>query len=544
MLNLSRLGFNINGRRMVKYFLTLFIVNLVLFADSGFIELPIGLTEEEKGKLHIISEMGRETSPPQSPVRNIAEFEPMQGVLIRYPFGISTSLIREMAEDVIIYCLVSSNSQSSAFSSMNNAGVNMENVEFINGSTDSYWTRDYGPWWIVDGNNEIGIVDFTYNRPRPNDNNAPFKVSNHLNIPYFSADIISTGGNYMTDGYGISAAAHIAYTENNECNTNNESSVPLPHCAYVDNIMEQYYGINTYHVVADPNNEYIDHIDCWGKYLSPHKVLIREVPTWHSQYDEIEQIAEYFTNTQTIYGELWEVFRIYTGSDQPYTNSLILNEKVLVPIMNNSYDDDALAVYQEAMPGYEVIGFTGSWQSTDALHCRVKGIPDVNMIQIFHNPINDQIEIQDVFMVEAIIKNLNNVELIEEELKVVWWTDNMDESESVVMNVCQLDNPDCYFANIPSQIEDGIIKYYIRVLDETGKFARLPMAGYYSFSFLGSDLYDLGDLNQDGIINILDIVSMVNIVLDSQQNTSADLNNDGVINILDVILLVNIVLEN
>ena len=24
-------------------------------------------------------------------------------------------------------------------------------------------------------------------------------------------------------------------------------------------------------MVADPNNEYIDHIDCWGKYLSPTK---------------------------------------------------------------------------------------------------------------------------------------------------------------------------------------------------------------------------------------------------------------------------------
>ena len=27
--------------------------------------------------------------------------------------------------------------------------------------------------------------------------------------------------------------------------------------------MEDYYGIETYHVVPDPNNTYIDHIDCW-----------------------------------------------------------------------------------------------------------------------------------------------------------------------------------------------------------------------------------------------------------------------------------------
>ena len=224
-------------------------------------ELPIGFTPYEWENRHIINEMGSRTDPPPGPVRNIAEYEPMQGVLIRYPFGISTSLIREMAEDVIVYCLVSSNQQNSAYNSMNSGDVNMDNVEFILGSTDSYWTRDYGPWWVVDGNGEMGIVDFTYNRPRPNDNQAPYKVSEHLDVPYYSADFVSTGGNYMTDGNGISASTQIAYTENSQCGTNDQSSIPLPPCSYVDDILTDYYGVSTYHVVADPNNEYIDHID-------------------------------------------------------------------------------------------------------------------------------------------------------------------------------------------------------------------------------------------------------------------------------------------
>ena len=130
----------------MKYLLTYILFIAPLFSsDSNGVELPIGLTEEEKGKMHIIEEMGRETDPPPAPMRNIAEFERMQGVLIRYPFGISTSIIKEMAEDVIVYCLVSSGSQNSANNSMTNAGVNMDNVEYIIGSTDSYWTRDYGP---------------------------------------------------------------------------------------------------------------------------------------------------------------------------------------------------------------------------------------------------------------------------------------------------------------------------------------------------------------------------------------------------------------
>ena len=34
-------------------------------------------------------------------------------------------------------------------------------LNIIIGSTDSYWTRDYGYGWVVDGNGEYSIVDFT-----------------------------------------------------------------------------------------------------------------------------------------------------------------------------------------------------------------------------------------------------------------------------------------------------------------------------------------------------------------------------------------------
>ena len=56
-----------------------------------------------------------------------------------------------------------------------------------------------------------------------------------------------------------------------------------------------------------------------------------------------------------------------------------------------------------------------------------------------------------------------------------------------------------------------------------------------------------GDMNQDEILNILDIVLLVNIVLSNNptatQLTSGDINNDGVLNILDIVQLVNIILE-
>ena len=77
--------------------------------------------------------------------------------------------------------------------------------------------------------------------------------------------------------------------------------------------------------------------------------------------------------------------------------------------MNSSWDDDAINAYELAMPGYEIIGVTGSWESTDALHCRVKGIPDLDMLQLFHNPLRDTVNlfINEGYMINAVIDDLS-----------------------------------------------------------------------------------------------------------------------------------------
>ena len=52
-----------------------------------------------------------------------------------------------------------------------------------------------------------------------------------------------------------------------------------------------------------------------------------------------------------------------------------------------------------------------------------------------------------------------------------------------------------------------------------------------------------GDINQDSIVNVQDIIILVGIILDGQTSDSGDLNSDGVVNILDVVQIVNIILS-
>jgi len=53
----------------------------------------------------------------------------------------------------------------------------------------------------------------------------------------------------------------------------------------------------------------------------------------------------------------------------------------------------------------------------------------------------------------------------------------------------------------------------------------------------------LGDQNQDGLVDILDAVQVINLVLEGEYQISADLNYDEIINIQDVIILISIILE-
>ena len=53
----------------------------------------------------------------------------------------------------------------------------------------------------------------------------------------------------------------------------------------------------------------------------------------------------------------------------------------------------------------------------------------------------------------------------------------------------------------------------------------------------------LGDINGDGVLDVLDIVELINLILNGEIVSAGDVNNDGSINILDVIIIANIILS-
>ena len=94
-----------------------------------------------------------------------------------------------------------------------------------------------------------------------------------------------------------------------------------------------------------------------------------------------------------------------------------------------------------------------------------------------------------------------------------------------------------------SDIADGDYMGYIKIISNGGS-ATIPV------NLIVSDDSELlsGDVNADGILNGLDVVSLTNFILASDyptdnQFSAGDINADGILNVLDVINLINLILE-
>ena len=426
-----------------------------------------------------------ETPPPTGEPRFVAEFEPMQGVMIRYPLGIPESLVAQLSNNCRVYCITQQ--QSSAQSTFQSAGVNMSNVTFVNAPTDSYWVRDYGPWYIFE-DRQPAIVDNIYNRPRPNDDNISGVFANFWDIPMYGMNLEHTGGNMMEDGRGHGVSDDLVVSENN----NNEANVRQK--------MREYLGIDPYHITIDPQGDYIAHVDCWGKYLAPDKILIAQLPQSNPRYQYYEQVAEYFETTNCCWGYPYRVYRVQEPGGNtlaPYTNSLILNKTVYVPLgSNNSYNQQALAVYQEAMPGYDIVGvsynsYWGGWENTDALHCRTRGVMDFNMLFVDHREVlHGEQEWQDSYPVVSKFIAYSGAELKQDSLLVYY---SINGGAYQVAQMTATGNPDEYVGYITGYQGGDSVDYYVFGADESGHRYTQPV-----FAELDPHHFTVGAYNPSG----------------------------------------------
>ena len=410
-------------------------------------------------------------SARNSILRPVAEFDQSKGVLIAYPLGIPIELVREISLETKVYCATSITFEADAIQDFEDADVFMDNVVFLLSHPTCYHTRDYGPLFAFDVTGELIALDYLDNSQSCQGRETNNMYTAMESIPIYEMGIRHEGGNYMTDGIRIAASTTGVYSMN-------DNNVSL-----VDQVMAEFLGIQEHIVITDPLASSLQHIDCFAKFLSPDKVLISEVPRNNSNHDRLEATATFFSNTMSSWGRPFEVIRVQTPNNEPYTNSLILNDRVFVPIMGGASaqsDENALQVYAKAMPGYRIIGVLNNrpfspWFNLDALHCRVKELAESKIVNIDHIPLARTSEITNLLEITAAITSFTDSPLLPDSIRVFY---KINESDFIAVKM----NPDpakegMYSVVLTGFEYDDFVKYYIRAVDSMGVYANHPYIG-------------------------------------------------------------------
>jgi agmatine/peptidylarginine deiminase len=445
-------------------------------------------------------------------VRVAAEWDPVTGVLIGWPLRLPKALVAEMAKDVDLFVMVKNGAvKQKARRVLAAWGIEPKRLHFViaNQGDGYYLTRDWGPFAVFDGQGNSRLVDGRYldypvvrvdgDEPltylsevfgldyRPDDR-APAAVAAVLGMTRTELPVALTGGNLLFDGLGTGFATQILVDEN--------LAMGVPKDRLLQTLRKEL-GIVRFHVV--PNFEGaeagIQHVDCLLKLLDEERILIKRAPSDHPDFRHIEDAVLHVAKLTNPYGRPYTLLRIdtprYDNDDLAnYTNSIILNRKIYVPMFNIPGDRQALRTWRAAMPGYDVIGFALEVEDfdlryMDAFHCRARAVWDQKMLHIAHKRILSCVPSPSGVSVTANIRDYSGAGLIDDRLRLAWRARGTPKWAEVLMKPA---GPEQAFSATIEGLRPGqTVEYYLSAASRSGRAESLPRTapkGWYTFSVL------------------------------------------------------------
>ncbi len=285
------------------------VFSQIIQVEGMNVNLPKGMTEYEKlimdDYLQSFQDKGITTPPPFSNIRTAAEWEEVQALVITWTgqYNSIHSQIVDAAQEeclVIIHC----SDSNSVKNTLSNNGVPDVNIDFIEVGYNSVWIRDYGANTMYNNYVEdMFLVDWMYNRPRPLDDVIPDAYAAHLGVDLYSmtngpTNIMSTGGNWMSDGDAIAFSSELILDENDGTGPYS-LSYPNHTEAELDQLFLDWMGINEYIKMTVLPYDDIHHIDMHMKLLDEETLLIGKYPTGESDGPQIEANLQYVLDNFT-----------------------------------------------------------------------------------------------------------------------------------------------------------------------------------------------------------------------------------------------------
>lgn len=475
------------------------IIAIALMLVSSFAQnLPKGLSQEEKELMKTYQfPSAKGTNPPSFNPRAMAEWEEIQALLITWTSyqEVLAQIVDAAQEECLV--LIACSDSNTVKSYLNNRGIPLTNVDFLETNYNTVWIRDYGAHTIYQNNTQnTSLVDWVYNRPRPYDDEMPVQHATHFSLPLYQMTaspnaLTATGGNLMVDGMGTAMSSELILNENSSLTE-----------AQIDTIAKKYLGISRYIFFPALPYDGIHHIDMHMKLLDEQTILVGEYPNGISDGPQIESNLQYLlSNYNTPFGTPYKVVRVPMpkdinanawpedyGSYCTYTNGVFVNKTYIYPSYYTQYDTTAYRILSEALPGYTLVPidcYPDPISASGAIHCITNCIGASDPLLIQHQALSDGMAGVD-YPVEATIVHSSGVQ----SATLYYKTSLLGNYNSIAMTH---GSGNTWSAEIPSQNGGSYVYYYIHAQANSGKQQNRPMPapeGYFKFKVNGSVTID------------------------------------------------------
>jgi hypothetical protein len=243
------------------------------------------------------------------------------------------------------------------------------------------------------------------------------------------------------------------------------------------------------------------------KLLDESTILMSEYPEGVADGPQINANLDYvLSNYTTKWGTPFDVIRIPSppeynygypdvgGYYLTYSNAVFVNNKVILPTYYEEYDTTAIKIWEEALPGYEIVGIDCDSGNDNiislsgAIHCITHSVGVEDPLIISHLPLSDTENTTDPYSVDGYLSHRNGISTA-----TLFYSTNPD-GPWVEVSMSDIGNGEDFTAYIPAQSAGTDVYYYINGVAESGKIGNRPMPapeGWWTFH--------VGEIIIDGI---------------------------------------------
>lgn len=256
--------------------------------------------------------------------------------------------------------------------------IGLENVHFYIIQTDDVWARDNGPIFVVNEDGDLAITNWIFNGwgnrfPYQRDDQVPAIIGEKLSVPVFNPPLVLEGGAVEVNGKGTFMATRTSIIDPHRNPGKSQKEI--------EEILRNYLGVRHFIWLTGAGrgecekwgDETDSHIDIVARFTGESTVLYN----WTNdksdpRYSVFVKILEELQGATTESGKPLTfvplpVPKVYqtstvagwrksTFTDAAYSNYLVANGVVLVPVFGHENDQRAKGIIGEQLPGRKVVG--------------------------------------------------------------------------------------------------------------------------------------------------------------------------------------------